>query len=302
MVTEFGLLTKHGMDAFPALYKEYHKRRLKRSKEDASDDLAFEKIKDKFHKRAKDAVRIIGVWDTVAFHKPEAGNLLGYDVEDFEFQYLELSPKVWYGFHALALDERRTVFSPTLWKDSSHPQDKMKQVWFSGRHSDIGGGGSNPRLSDIPLAWMIAECEKTGLLGFDHSYCVSDYEKLDPNESEPWNTTLGTTEDPGTRDLLDLVYHWADVIPFMNTVDDRRPMSLDGTTNEQIHKSIVDRKLAQNLDGEDCVVYPCKLLTGTHDATGWQLQWDAGKYLMEAEIQDVEMKYKGRVRNAKSSG
>ncbi|EON65065.1 hypothetical protein W97_04300 [Coniosporium apollinis CBS 100218] len=305
MVTEVGLLTKRGMDAFPTLYEAHHKRRLSGSKKGTSNDSPIEGIDSNwYHKGAEDSVRIIGVWDTVAFHKPEVGELLGYDVEDFEFENLELSPKIQYGFHALALDERRTVFSPTLWGLSPQDSrtDRMKQVWFSGRHSDIGGGGSDPRLSDITLAWMIAECEKTKLLSFDHSYCVSDYEKLDPNESEPWNTTLGTTEDPGTRDLLDLVYHWADVIPFMNTVDDRRPMSLDGTTNEQIHKSIVDRKLAQNLDGEDCVIYPCKLLTGTHDATGWQLQWDAGKYLMEAEIQDVEMKYKGRVRNAKSSG
>src|SRR3546814_19097292 len=44
------------------------------------------------------------------------------------------------------------------------PQD-IEQRWFSGVHSDIGGGYPEKEsgLSKIPLIWMIDEAEKAGL-------------------------------------------------------------------------------------------------------------------------------------------
>lgn len=35
----------------------------------------------------------------------------------------------------------------------------LKQCWFLGCHSDIGGGTRNPSLSNIALAWMFVQLE-----------------------------------------------------------------------------------------------------------------------------------------------
>lgn len=75
-------------------------------------------------------------------------------------------------FHALALDEHRASFFPTVWFLPSvaleNFKTNLKQCWFPGVHTDIGGGykDSTPHdFSDISLAWMIDQCH--GLLAFN---------------------------------------------------------------------------------------------------------------------------------------
>jgi uncharacterized protein (DUF2235 family) len=78
--------------------------------------------------------------------------------------------------HAVAIDERRTMFRPQLWPDggeywggpfrpNSVKAQDVKEVWFSGVHGDIGGGyaEAESRLAKIPLAWMIDETRAMGL-------------------------------------------------------------------------------------------------------------------------------------------
>ena len=45
----------------------------------------------------------------------------------------------------------------------------MEQMWFSGAHSDVGGGYPETGLSDVALEWMVGRAEKLGQLEFDHS-------------------------------------------------------------------------------------------------------------------------------------
>jgi uncharacterized protein (DUF2235 family) len=95
-------------------------------------------------------IEAIGVWDTVG-----SLGIPIYDEESarmdlFRFADTDLSPKVKHGFHALAIDEHRTDFAPTLWT----PREGIEQVWFAGAHSDVGGGYEESELSDIALAWM----------------------------------------------------------------------------------------------------------------------------------------------------
>jgi hypothetical protein len=69
--------------------------------------------------------------------------------------------------HALALNEERTQFRPLLFKldPASSERPKLKQCWFLGVHSDIGGGNKSPDLANIALAWMISELR--GVIAFD---------------------------------------------------------------------------------------------------------------------------------------
>lgn len=58
--------------------------------------------------------------------------------------------------HAVAMDERRHTFSPTLWTDVAPGRD-VEQVWFPGVHGDVGGGYAQAGLSDGVLLWMMEE-------------------------------------------------------------------------------------------------------------------------------------------------
>lgn len=73
------------------------------------------------------------------------------------FHNVELSDEVENAFHALALDEHRGPFTPTLWKKSPFSPTNLKQVWFPGVHTNIGGGYDDQEIADITLAWMIQQ-------------------------------------------------------------------------------------------------------------------------------------------------
>ena len=66
-------------------------------------------------------------------------------------------------YHALAIDERRTPFVPTLWMHKPKPGQTIEQVWFCGVHSDVGGGYPECGPSDIALDWMIDKARGVGL-------------------------------------------------------------------------------------------------------------------------------------------
>lgn len=60
-----------------------------------------------------------------------------------------------YGFQALGLDERRAPFSPALWESPEGCGCYVKQVWFPGAHSNIGGSYDDTGTADITIAWMM---------------------------------------------------------------------------------------------------------------------------------------------------
>lgn len=99
----------------------------------------------------------VGVWDTVrALGFPGIGSLPGRH----KFHDAILNRQVAHGRHVLAIDENRQVFAPELWDEREAPQGQIRQVWFAGVHTDIGGGyGLQMGLSDLSLGWMVAEAQ-----------------------------------------------------------------------------------------------------------------------------------------------
>lgn len=83
----------------------------------------------------------------------------------FRFYDLSLNPRVRYARHALAIDETRKDFARVPWANLGEWPDRagepewLKQVWFAGNHSDIGGSypEDEARLSDISLKWMVEQ-------------------------------------------------------------------------------------------------------------------------------------------------
>ncbi|KAL1647047.1 hypothetical protein SLS58_002817 [Diplodia intermedia] len=122
---------------------------------------------------AKDIViQIIGVWDTVgSLGVPDLGHWLKKDNSGwrkaYQFYNTDLSPNVLHAYQALALDERRTPFSPCLWcVKEGNKTTKLVQCWFPGAHINVGGGnsenagnkspeGDREQLASITYAWML---------------------------------------------------------------------------------------------------------------------------------------------------
>ncbi len=112
-------------------------------------------------------ITFIGVWDTVgALGIPVRG--LGWLNKRWAFHDTKLSSKVKNAFHALAIDEKRSPFRPTLWEphdgDAHPPDQRLEQVWFSGVHCGVGGGYDDTSLSDIALLWMVQRAQECGLV------------------------------------------------------------------------------------------------------------------------------------------
>jgi hypothetical protein len=120
-------------------------------------------------------IYFIGVWDTVGALGIPFNIRLIEDKARYNFHDVTLSSWVLNAFHALAIDERRAIFSPTLWEASANitAANRLEQVWFSGVHANIGGGYAQSGLSDITLVWMIQKATECGLL-VDKTLLVDD--------------------------------------------------------------------------------------------------------------------------------
>lgn len=138
-------------------------------------------------------IHFIGVWDTVgALGIPDDFALLGLldSPTRYRFHDTTLSRLVSHARHAVAVDEKRASFAPTLWAQA--PYTDMKQFWFPGVHCDVGGGYVETGLSDRALEWMIEEAEGCGLsfrpgvraqlkpdpLGVEHDSCTGVFKAL----------------------------------------------------------------------------------------------------------------------------
>jgi uncharacterized protein (DUF2235 family) len=151
-------------EVWPAIDKLYERGYRQR----ADIGLLREEIgESKFHNAAKKLipVRFVGVWDTVgSLGIPDYFGLLNavFDLRDNNFHDTRLGRNVRTARHALAMDEMRESFQPTLWTDVPEGAD-VKQQWFPGVHSDVGGGYQQCGLSDGALQWMLEEAKAAGL-------------------------------------------------------------------------------------------------------------------------------------------
>jgi hypothetical protein len=83
-------------------------------------------------------------------------------VKKYSFHDTKLGCNVIHARHAVAIDEKRASFSPTLWKNVKNRKN-VKQIWFPGVHCNVGGGYIDKKLSDTALKWMIEEASGVGL-------------------------------------------------------------------------------------------------------------------------------------------
>jgi uncharacterized protein (DUF2235 family) len=119
------------------------------------------------------SIKMVGVWDTVGSLgnpvAPMSGKVAKYGFLD---THLRLTNE--YAFHALAVDEHRHAFEPTLWTRTvdNRPQAELppertlsnvEQRWFVGAHANVGGGYASDVLAQLPLKWLMDKASGLGL-------------------------------------------------------------------------------------------------------------------------------------------
>lgn len=119
-------------------------------------------------------IKMIGVWDTVGALGVPFGNIRGISRRRFGFHNTQLSAIFEHAYHALALDEHRAAFAPTLWTRfiPARPdppgkrrvrQTIVEQRWFAGAHANVGGGIAGDDMPQLSLAWLMAKAGALGL-------------------------------------------------------------------------------------------------------------------------------------------
>jgi uncharacterized protein (DUF2235 family) len=104
----------------------------------------------------------LGLWDTVkSVFQIER---FGREIRSVSLPRTYTNPAVRIVRHAVAIDERRRFFRTNTWGGGEATD--VKEVWFAGDHSDVGGGYPEDEsgLSKITLAWMLREAHAAGLL------------------------------------------------------------------------------------------------------------------------------------------
>jgi uncharacterized protein (DUF2235 family) len=150
----FGLLCPGNEGLIPYILRLYANQ-TKAAKRAKPIFTAEENFKYTFSREVE--VHFCGLWDTVSSY--------GWINSPIELPFAGQNPIIRIGRHAVSIHERRCCFQDNLWGPSLAGQD-IRQVWFSGVHSDVGGSYEecSAALSKIALEWMLVEAEKAGLL------------------------------------------------------------------------------------------------------------------------------------------
>lgn len=244
---------------------DYAYRAFKRVREDEkAAGFAEVRLYERLLDPDRPPIRMLGLFDTVA-SVIESGRF-GPRLKSHAFTSRNTSVEA--VSHAVALDERRTMFRPKLWpsnqeywgnpfnKAAAKPQD-VEEIWFAGCHGDVGGGfpEADSKLCKVPLVWMIERAKRCGLKFRTQSVNSvvlakdkgTKYEAPDPLAKSHNSMTLGWS-------ILEF-------IPRRKPSDSSRP-SLLGLTlplferrrvpiGSKIHSSVIERQKAGNPQSRD---------------------------------------------------
>ncbi len=156
MLRKCGLLEKVHADKLTAAYEIYRKR------DDLVDGPEATGFRNTYSIETIE-IDFLGVWDTVGALGIPLTTLRWLTRQKYQFHDAQLSKIVRRAYHAMAIDERRGAFEPTLWETRPGSDQLVEQTWFTGVHSDLGGGYPDRGLADISLAWMAKRAAAAGL-------------------------------------------------------------------------------------------------------------------------------------------
>lgn len=169
----FGLMSRHHLNLLDYAYRTY-KDIPNQGEEGPAPPAAFARMRLFERALANDRppIRLLGLFDTVASMIESGNRRIQFKTHPFTNK----NESVEYVRHAVAIDERRTMFRPELWTPGQdyrgnpfapvQGRQDLKEVWFAGVHGDVGGGypEAESALIKVPLDWMIKQTRPTGLL------------------------------------------------------------------------------------------------------------------------------------------
>ena len=176
LITKCGLLKSGGALGVKQLYARYQQ-----SEADTIWQLwdngdggknADERLLIKYSQRIP--IKLVAVWDTVGALGLPFGNIPGVSRSSFGWLHTGLRVPIQNAFHAMAIDEHRHAFAPTLWtvrrpKDPNavvpapRSLESVEQRWFVGAHANVGGGYPSDLLAQVPLRWIMKKASSLGL-------------------------------------------------------------------------------------------------------------------------------------------
>jgi uncharacterized protein (DUF2235 family) len=165
-------------------------------------------------------IEYLGIYDTV-----KATRFLWRDIS---WPYTLSLPNVRFVRHAISIDEKRRKYAeyrvvPNREK-YKRPED-VREVWFAGVHSDVGGGFvDNPELGKITMRWIMDGAIKAGLIERPVRY----------------RRNYSLNESDATKDMHDMPWYWrfAQAPWYWVAAPWRRRPIRDGET---IHSSVKTR-------------------------------------------------------------
>lgn len=200
-------------------------------------------------------ITMVGVWDTVGAHGVPAFNIPGISSTSLGFLHTGLRQSIRNAYHAVAIDEHRRKFAPTLWTKLSstmsapRPLESVEQRWFAGAHANVGGGYKSDPLSQPSLRWMMSKARTLGL-GFTGDIVPDDLVKTEIADSY--------------KGFLKGCYSWVsprNMRPISSApTPTGKPGETEQTINETIDASVFDRYR------QDSSYRPANLLTWAEQA------------------------------------
>lgn len=181
-------------------------------------------------------IEMIGVWDTVgSLGIPYIGSRVAAQLGwAWQFHDVSLGPNVRHAYHGLAIHERRSKFLPSIWKVPENSSSTLEQVWFSGVHSDIGGGYRESGLADITLKWMVSRASRHGL----------EFKPDWDNLSIGGRALTGASPLPILHNSFKGVTAVFDRLPWIESGVRTFPKSWPSLrTREYVHRSVIDQYL-----------------------------------------------------------
>ena len=193
-------------------------------------------------------IRFMGLWETIeALGWPDYTENIDVPNPRYADQLCNVDKAA----HALAIDDDRAdIFTPIL-LTRRHLTEECRnveidevvtEVWFSGAHSDVGGGYKNTKISGVSLNWMIGQIKEADKkeLSADNVNCSDKCQPptgLLPSKAAVYSDFAGKTHDPEGGFLWGLLYEQKNRNLTAYTED--RTKYLGGKL--KIHKSVVNR-------------------------------------------------------------
>jgi uncharacterized protein (DUF2235 family) len=173
-ISTCGLLQRGSPLGVNQLYKRYrrsHKRTIRtliEERDSGSGKPTFEEEWMLKYARAV-PIKFIGVFDTVGALGVPFPLFRRIKGSAYPFLNTGLRKNNEYAFHALAVDEHRKAFRPTLWTNQNatnatpRPIEQTEQRWFVGAHANVGGGCFDDPLAQLPFKWLGTKAALLGL-------------------------------------------------------------------------------------------------------------------------------------------